>query len=468
METPTGSETIAGTDTALTSPNTTSPTVCVRVVASPDVKAVGHTVAVTGRGVVLGRAGNGPEQSDQIRLTDGRMSRGHARLVRPAPDAPVVLEDLGSKNGTSVNRGRVERVDLSPGDVLRTGDSLFVICPPILDISNIDGGETGLVGVSAAMREARHRIHRIAAADMAVLVLGETGTGKEVVANALHRLSNREGPFVPLNASAIPKDLFESEIFGAREGAYSGAKRSRKGYLMEAHRGTLFLDEIGEMPHAVQSKLLRTMETGEVTPLGATRGTRVDIRFISATNSDVDADACAGRFRLDLLFRLAQLRVELPPLRARREDIPILWDHFSDVPFANLGETTLQEALLCHVWPGNVRELRNVARGLTIEARTGPVTLHHLPDAIRIPYLAARTNQPSNDDASTTNHEPQTTAARGLLPPGGRPTRDDLIAAIRAEAGNLAAVARGFNRQRPQVYRWLKRYDIDVDEILHS
>ena len=461
MDTPTGSETIVGTDTALTSPDAPSPTLCVRVVASPDAMAVGRTVAITGRGVVLGRSENGPAQSDQIRLADGRMSRGHARLVRPAPDAPVRLEDLGSKNGTLVNRCRVKRVELSPGDILRTGDSLFVLCPPVLEIPDIEGGKTGLVGVSAVMREARNRIHSMADADMAVLVLGETGTGKEVVANALHRLSSREGPLVPLNASAIPKDLFESELFGAREGAYSGAKRSRKGYLMEAHRGTLFLDEIGEMPHDVQSKLLRTLETGEVTPLGATQGTKVDVRVVSATNADIDADATGGRFRLDLLFRLAQLRVALPPLRVRREDIPILWDHFTDFPFADIAEAAAQEALLCHAWLGNVRELRNVARGLTIEARSGPVTLHHLPDAISAPYLAARTNQQPN-------HELRTTAAKGRLPPGGRPTREDLIAAISAEAGNLAAVARWFNRQRPQIYRWLKRYEIDVDEVLKS
>jgi len=233
-----------------------------------------------------------------------------------------------------------------------------------------------LVGRSAALLEIFKTIGRVAGSDVSVLVTGESGTGKELVARAIHGASRRAAaPFVAVNTAAIPRELLESELFGHEKGAFTGALTARAGRFREASGGTLFLDEIGDMPPDLQSKLLRVLQGGEVTPVGARGGERVDVRIIAATHQDLDALVAQGRFREDLLYRLRVVPLHIPPLRERREDIPAMAEHFLALYAEELGggsrflaEDTL-EGLRRHEWPGNVRELENaIKRALVLSS----------------------------------------------------------------------------------------------------
>jgi two-component system nitrogen regulation response regulator NtrX len=230
-----------------------------------------------------------------------------------------------------------------------------------------------IVGSSPAVRQLVERIERVAPTGSRILITGENGTGKELVARAVHRLSPRAArPFVEVNCAAIPSELIESELFGHVKGSFTGAFADRTGKLEQADGGTLFLDEVGDMSPAAQAKVLRALQEGVITPIGSTKSTRVDVRVIAATNKRLEDEIAAGRFREDLLYRLNVVPVEVPPLRARREDIPQLVQHFATQLAAAPGlgahrfAPAALEALKRHHWPGNVRELRNTVERLLI------------------------------------------------------------------------------------------------------
>ncbi len=238
-----------------------------------------------------------------------------------------------------------------------------------------------LLGVSAAMREVLENVRRVAGSNIPILILGETGTGKELVARAVHQQSGRSGgPFVALNCGALPETLLESELFGHQRGAFTGAERDRPGLFAQASGGTLFLDEVGDMPPAMQAKLLRALETQEIRPLGATATLRVDVRIVSATHHDIEARVKEGDFREDLFYRLNVATIHVPPLRRRRVDIPFLAQHFAEeFGAAHAREVVLAEdfveALARRDFPGNVRELRSaVERAIALAAPDDPVT----------------------------------------------------------------------------------------------
>jgi two-component system nitrogen regulation response regulator GlnG len=232
-----------------------------------------------------------------------------------------------------------------------------------------------VIGRTPAMQEVYKVIGRVAATDATVLIQGDTGTGKELVAKTLHYHSGRNGPFVALNCSAIPNELLESELFGYERGAFTGATERRIGKFEAAVGGTLFLDEIGELPLALQAKLLRVLQEREFTRVGGREAIRADARIVAATNQDLEAAAQAGRFREDLYFRLNVVRITVPPLRDRRADIPDLIDFFIDKVNRTLGTTIVgitddaRELLVRHSWPGNVRELENTLLRAAVLAR---------------------------------------------------------------------------------------------------
>jgi psp operon transcriptional activator len=225
-----------------------------------------------------------------------------------------------------------------------------------------------LVGQSTAFLDAVEHASRVAQVDRPVLVIGERGTGKELVAERLHRLSNRwGGPLVTMNCAALPETLVDAELFGHEAGAFTGATRARAGRFEEADGGTLFLDEIGTLSPAAQERLLRVIEYGELTRIGSNRVVTVDVRVVGATNADLPAEAARNRFRADLLDRLSFEVITLPPLRARADDVPVLAEHFARRMIAELGwerfpgfSRTAMQKLTAHDWPGNVRELKNV------------------------------------------------------------------------------------------------------------
>lgn len=261
------------------------------------------------------------------------------------------------------------------------------------------GGLFGMVGNSPAMRRVFEQIQLVAPTRSTVLITGESGTGKELVARAIHQLSPRnKGPFVALNCAAIPKDLAESELFGHVKGAFTGATERRLGKFMAANRGTLLIDEIGEMDLSVQAKLLRTLETRTISPIGAHEEEPVDVRVLAATHRNLRALVDEGKFREDLYFRLHVVHIDLPPLRQRREDIPLLVATFlqqlNQEHGRHVQEVTLDamDALQSYHWPGNVRELRNVLEGIVVLSRKEVIELSDLP--LEIQGSKARENLP--------------------------------------------------------------------------
>jgi len=276
------------------------PVPCLHVLASPDRALVGASIALPREHIEVGRGDRKRSRLGGRRLdiTDEKASRIHAVLHLGADVSGWSIRDLSSKNGTWRNGRPVGFSRLELHDVFRIGDTLFLLCPYVLERSRkTDRKADGLVGVSSALVDVRDTIRQVGSTDRSVLVTGESGTGKELVARALHRTSERTGPFLALNCAAIPPDLVESELFGVVRGAFSGAVADRNGWIVEAHGGTLFLDEIGDMSVAAQAKLLRVLETREVTPVGGRRARQVDVRFIAATNQDLAQRIERGYFR---------------------------------------------------------------------------------------------------------------------------------------------------------------------------
>ena len=306
-----------------------------------------------------------------------------------------------------------------------------------------------LIGDSAAMREVRALIERVAPTEARVLVTGESGTGKELVAAAIHTASRRAGrAFVTVNCAAIPRDLVESEMFGHERGAFTGASERRLGRFELAHEGTLFLDEVGDLSAEAQAKLLRTLESGELQRIGAERSLRVDVRMVAATNRTLEEEVREGRFREDLFFRLNVFPLHLPPLRERLEDLPALVTHLSERVRPRdtaIFTATALEALASYSWPGNVRELANLVERLTI--LSGPTV----------------------DDGAVRQVLRGGPASAPALPLLGRPLNESLddferklIGAALAQAeGNVAEAARVLQTDRANLYRRMRRLGLD-------
>jgi DNA-binding NtrC family response regulator len=248
-----------------------------------------------------------------------------------------------------------------------------------------------ILGNSRAIKDAIEQAQKVAPADTTVLLLGETGTGKEVFAQAIHNNSKRAGkPFVALNCSAFSRELLESELFGYKAGAFTNAVRDKKGLIEEANTGTLFLDEIGELPLDLQSKLLRVLETSEFIKVGDTKPTKVNVRIITATNRDLSKEVSLGHFREDLFYRLNVFAITLPPLRERKKDIPLLTEYFVGVFSAKINGRKLSvnpafiEKLQLHEWKGNIRELKNVLERAVILAGNEELNIVHLPFELQV------------------------------------------------------------------------------------
>jgi DNA-binding NtrC family response regulator len=337
--------------------------------------------------VPLGVSTIGRDKGNRFVLDGERMSRFHACIVARG-DGTCHVHDMGSKNGMVVDGRHVGRVRVvvretigmgpyvleleaveaatGPGDVPTAGDALAAEAEAAPD-------DDTFLGASAATRQLLARARRVADTDLSALIQGESGTGKGVIARLIHRWSaRRSGPFVVVNCAAIPTELVESELFGHRKGAFTGAVADRPGKFRAASGGTLFLDEVGDLSLQAQAKILRAIEEREIEPVGEPATVQVDVRVVAATHRNLEGAVAEGHFRLDLHHRLAIVRLDVPPLRERKDDIPVLASFFlseliDDIPWAQ-GATLSRgamEALVAHDWPGNVRELRNaIAQGL--------------------------------------------------------------------------------------------------------
>ncbi|MFA4943860.1 MAG: sigma-54 dependent transcriptional regulator [Lentisphaeria bacterium] len=328
-------------------------------------------------------------------LPDGNGLDLLARLRTERPALPVVAITAYGSLDTVVKALEGKAFDYLPKPFdLALADALVRKAEAALAAAAEPGPEAGavrdrcgFVGRSPAIQEVFKQLVRAAATDASLLLLGETGTGKELAARTLHQLSpRRAGPFVAVNCGALPETLVESELFGHAKGAFTGATADRPGRFEQASGGTLFLDEIADLPLPAQVKLLRVLDTRQVEPLGGTAARDVDLRIVAATNRDLQRDVAAGCFRADLYYRLCVVQIRLPPLRERRDDLPLLASHFLDRFTA--GRCTLAPATLDRLraaeWPGNVRELRNALEHACLAAGgAGPLLPDHLPPSLR-------------------------------------------------------------------------------------
>ena len=395
----------------------------------------------------------GTDRTCDFRLGDRAMSRFHCEIAL-GPDG-IAIRDMGSTNGTRVDGVRVVQAYLRRGARLELGRNLVTFEMTAEQIGvDLFGGESfgRLRGGSVAMRAAMARLARAATGDITVLLTGETGTGKDLAAEAIHQESRRrEGPFAVVDCGGLPRTLLESELFGHVRGAFTGAERDRVGAIEAASGGTLFLDEVGELPLDLQPALLRVLERREVKPLGTDRFRPVDVRVVAATNRDLRRDVNSGRFRADLYYRLAVLPVAIPALRERREDIPLLAEVLIDEIAA--GDAALRDTLsrrisaediARHDWPGNVRELKNYIESCLVLEQPPPAAGDDDERWFGMPAPGAS--------------QPMRIARKHWL---GWFERQYVIDLLRRSGGNVSAAARASEVDRAYLYRLMRRSGAD-------
>ncbi len=408
--------------------------------------------------VSLPRLRVGSHPGNDLVLQHASVSRFHLE-IEASPEG-FRLRDLDSTNGTFVDGLRIKEAYLPARAMIRLGQiSLgFSLTEARAPLPRSESPEFfGVLGDSLVMRELFATLERAAPTEVTILLEGESGTGKEGVASAIHRASPRAGcPFVVLDCAAVPLSLMESELFGHERGAFTGAVARRDGRFVEADGGTIFLDEIGELPLEVQPKLLRVLEQREVRPLGSTVSRAVDVRLVAATNRNLAREVNRGTFREDLYYRLAVVRVAVPPLRDRRADIPLLVKHFLEQ--AMPGEPGRAAEILRGIspdnwrklqqlpWPGNVRELRNfIERTLALSG--GPIESRDLPSPS--PPVPAATGAAVDLERPFTELKAETVAQF---------ERDYLLGQLTRHGGNLSAAARASGLDRMNFKRLLQKY----------
>ncbi|GMV19782.1 MAG: hypothetical protein AMXMBFR56_80060 [Polyangiaceae bacterium] len=394
-----------------------------------------------GRGVTRAakRADTAGVRSLELSVSDSRMSSSHASLSRLG--GTWVLRDSKSKNGTRVNGALIERHSLASGDCFETGGTFWCY----LEDAAPAGDESESLIPSLAYELSR--LVSVARSDVPVLAQGPSGSGKELVARRIHAESSRGGRFVAVNCGALPANLIESELFGHKKGAFSGATEDRAGFIKSADRGTLLLDEIGDLPLAAQAALLRVLQEREVVPVGSTQPQRVDVRVVAATHRDLDAMVADGRFRADLLARLRGFSFELPALCARRAEIGTLIQALLErLAPARASSMELSvdaaRALVRYGWPLNVRELELVLAAALALSAGNHIGLEHLPEDVRAAasLVTLRAPAPISDQDADLKRR--------------------LEALLQEHGGSVSAVARAMGKERKQIRRWIARFGL--------
>jgi len=382
-------------------------------------------------------------------LDGRRVSRHHADV---RSDGPIhIVRDLGSKNGVYVNGRKTHESPIAPGDVIRLGDCVGVV----VSASHVDGPwphreiAAGVFG-GALMTDVLAPVERASVSKLPVVLQGETGTGKEVVARAVHDWSGRPGPFVAINCAALPESLAEAELFGYRRGAFTGATQSSEGHFKAADRGTLLLDEVLELPLPLQAMLLRVLEENAIVPLGESRPQAIDVRVVCASQAPIARAVEEGRFRGDLSARLGGLIVDLPPLRERHGDVPYLFQEMLRAQSGGrppVASAELIESLCCHDWPYNVRELGLlVQRMLALHGDEALLRRSHLPESLRRPASSKR--------------------SQGQV--ASQPTVERLVDSLRAHEGNVSRAAAALGMTRQRAYRMMEGNDVLLEELRRS
>ncbi len=429
------------------------------IVHSPQKNRIGDVLVLTDKPVQIGR---GPEGQVKLVLDDDQVSRRHAQILPADASKSYQIQDLDSSNGTFINGTKVASSALHAGDVLRLGAHMLLYQVFTMEECRYllagPGGQSSIVGPGVRMHIVRQQIKDAGLRDVPVLILGESGVGKELVARELHKRSGRSGECVAVNCAALPEHLVESELFGHISGAFTGASGQRPGLFVEAENGTLFLDEIGETPLPIQAKLLRALATGEVRAVGATRTRTVNTRVVAATNVNLEDAVDSGAFRADLYARLLGVVIPVPPLRKRREDVLPLTSHFLSQALGSDGAVSptpdVAEALLIHGWRFNVRELEHLMRTAAPAAQAaGCLDLEHLPEELRAPLSLRQAKT-----AEVVSEVPLALRIRRDV----RPSAEELEEVLTHFSGNVARVGEFFGKDRRQIYRWADRLGVDL------
>lgn len=423
----------------------------VRAVYPRDVEA---SLVLAGEPVVIGRR---PDDAGRLIVNHATASRRHLKVEWDPIWRTHLVTDLGSYNGTRIAGRAVaadERVALDDGAVVQLGDVILVYerCVEVTAADSEAVSLDAVPGCAARVRALRGAMERAASDPAPVLLMGETGAGKEQVAQELHRLSGRSGDLIPVNCAALSPELIESQLFGHLRGSFTGATADQQGFFRAADRGTLFLDEIGELPTELQAKLLRAIQEGEVQPVGSTATVPVDVRIIAATNRELVSDIDDGTFRRDLYARLALWELSVAPLRQRRPDILTWLDTLFEAWKSERGDRSdrklalsaeAAEAIVLNPWPDNLRGLNRLLHSLEVGGPgEGSIRREHLPS-----WLV------SKDDSQ--DGEP-----RGRLSRRKSPTREEFTRVFRELGDNVSATARHFQRDRKQIYRWIEAYGL--------
>ncbi|MDX1655400.1 MAG: sigma 54-interacting transcriptional regulator [Candidatus Competibacteraceae bacterium] len=403
----------------------------------------------------------GSATDNDLVLTDRTVSRHHMEL-QTTPQG-LLLRDLNSTNGTFINDLRVAETFLGNETECVLGYTRLMICQRTEERQVAVRAQDRLgplVGGSGPMRELYGLLQAVAPTPVTVMIQGESGSGKELVAQTLHELSGRQGPLVVFDASVTDLEMVRNDLFGHVKGAFTGATGTREGAFRQAHGGTLFIDEIGELPLELQPRLLRVLETRQVTPIGADQPSRVDVRVVCATHRNLEAMVQEGSFRADLYYRLCVVPVQVPPLRWIREDIPLLVEHFRhsmELPL-HLSATAL-EALQRYHWPGNVRELRNVLERAAVLSQGREVRPEHL----HLPGGQASQSDPLPSTPDQAGFQPPAPPSPGQDSADARAQLKDLernmiMEAMARNGNNKAAVARELGIPLSTLKRRLKDY----------
>lgn len=396
----------------------------------------------------------------RVDVADDRMSREHLCLDRFG--GSWLLTDLKSSNGSFVDGARVSNAPVTEETVIGVGRTIFLFREHVvpaemtdkdLDYADISRIDVGLRTLSPLLAIEFGRVMRFASTEIDILVLGETGTGKELVARAVHTASGRNGEFVAVNCGALTDTLVESQLFGHQKGAFSGATENQPGLIRSADKGTLFLDEIGDLPMNSQAAFLRVLQERSVMPVGGTRAIPFDAKLVAATHCPLDEMVAGGEFRADLLARIRGFVLRLPALSNRLEDMGgIIAAVLAAKGKGEGARISLSAAttIFRYPWPQNIRELGRTIDISSVLAGDGELKHEHLPEYLReAPVIASSPRAASVSEASP--------AESGEF---GRKER--LISLLRKHEGNISAVARDMDKARNQIQRWIKRYDIDV------
>jgi DNA-binding NtrC family response regulator len=397
--------------------------------------------------------------SDELHILDPFMSGAHAELVLERDS--VSIRDAGSRNGTFVNGEPIDRRTLADGDLVECGHTLLCYREVLSTVAQRAAAAGSLrFGPTKThcpeVRALLADLKKVASSAVPVLILAETGAGKEVLAALVHELSGRAGKFVAVDAGAVPDSLLESTFFGHKKGAFSGASEAREGLVRRADRGTLFLDEAGNLSSDAQAALLRVIEQGVVTSVGGDRAEPVDVRWIAATNRELFGD---DGFREDLLRRLAGFVARIPPLRQRREDLGELSAFALREASVTRASITVDaaRALFCGPLTGNVRQLRAALRTAALLAGSEAIAREHLPEDLR------ETRAASAERRESAESRPHKDSAAPNPEPPSRPTREQLESILEACKGNVVHVAERLDTHPRQVYRWIEKHGLSVE-----